>query len=867
MKIVCFSVVCIAFFSSIAFGQVRDDFSDGNFTVNPEWSGDTGQFEVNSYGQLHLNASGSDTSVLFTRSSRIQSTEWSFWMKMSFNTSSSNHARIYLSADTNLLSAISEGCFLQAGGGDDSLLIRKQAGTVVTTIHRFKSYKTLHSTNILRVKITHNDTGLWEAFIDTTGGSNYLSEGTFSNETLNSCRWFGLMCRYTSSNATKFYFDDIYVGPVLHDSIPPRISAVEAGSNGVLKLTFSEPVMNPDAEMRENYRRLSQNILPDSVLQDLHHPEIISVFLHDSLAQGTVDSLQIQHIRDLSGNSIGDTIVQFFCYQPKTYDVLIHEIMADPDPLVGLPAGEYAELYNRSEFPINMKDWSLQYGSYSKVFPPVILPSKGFLLIVKDSAFLNFGRCAVLFTSSTSLSNEGTRLILKDPFHHVIHSVSYSPDWYQGSFKGEGGWSLEMNDPGNPCGCLDNWSPSEDPAGGTPGRANSGNKKNPDVDSPVALRAVITGSATLNVTFSESMDSTTVCSSSRWRIFHPDGEWNLSAILPVPPDFSMVTLQFPQPFVRGIIYRLKVVDKMKDCAGNSCDTSRIVRFAIPDTIVEHDVVINEILSNPASGGSRFLELLNRSEKIVDLQSLVVSNRDTSEGFAANAMPLLSSGFLLFPGDHIAFTGSREDVVSRYRPPFPENIISMDGFPVFGDDTGTVVIARKDNLVIIDRMKYHAGMHYPLLATTEGVSLERNSPDLPSGDQDNWHSAAETVGFATPGYQNSHRLNSGEGSAEIEIQPELFSPDNDGRDDLLFLTIRENEPDYAVNIVVYDDRGRLIRQLANNVLTGSEGIFIWDGMTETRSKAPVGFYIMLVELTKPDGTVKRTMLTAVLGGNL
>ena len=62
--------------------QFSDDFSDGDFIRNLQWEGDTGKFEVNAAGQLHLLASGADTSVLVTANSRVERTEWSFWVKL-----------------------------------------------------------------------------------------------------------------------------------------------------------------------------------------------------------------------------------------------------------------------------------------------------------------------------------------------------------------------------------------------------------------------------------------------------------------------------------------------------------------------------------------------------------------------------------------------------------------------------------------------------------------------------------------------------------------------------------------------------------------------------------------------------------------
>jgi len=849
-------LVCIPFVSR---AQFQDDFSDGNLTANPAWMGDTGLFEVNSTAQLHLNASGSDTAVLMTRSNRISDTEWHFWVKLSFNTSSNNFARVYLAGDTNVLISNFHGYFLQLGGSDDSISFVKQSGSTITTLYRFKLYKTFHSTNTLRIKIIRNEAGWWEAGTDTTGGHNFSRDGSFFDNSFTTTRWFGIFCRYTSSNSTKFYFDDFYAGPIIRDTIPPKLLEVEALSERLLSLTFTEPLTSLSALNPENYRIASTASHPDSVQQEPVANERITIYFHEPLHEGQIDSLRLTGLSDLSGNRMADTIVPVCFRVARPYDVVINEILADPDPPVDMINAEFVELHNRTAFPVNLGNWSFQYGSYSKVFPSLLLPPGGFLLICKDSAWLHVAPCAVLFTSSTSLSNEGTTLVLRDSQGHVVHTITYGANWFRGSFKEDGGWSLEMVDVGNPCGCMENWEPSKDASGGTPGRSNSVSRNNPDETTPEMKRAVIADSNCLSVTFSESMDSLSLLPAISWQL--TPGSFSLLAVKPIAPDFKTVDLCFGENFLPGIIYGIRFKGHGSDCAGNEADTSLMVRFAIPEEADSVDLVINEVLSNPVSGGVRFVELYNRSDKIIDLQTLQLSDHDPSGGGAEVA----TSGRLIFPEEYALLTSDPDKVSFQYSRAVADAMCQMPRFPVFDDDTGTVILARRDNQVIIDRMKYRREMHYPLLASTEGVSLERSNPGWPSLDQDNWHSAAETAGYATPGYVNSHDLSSEGMEAGITISPEIFSPDNDGRDDLLMIHVREQEADCGVTIVIYDSGGRRVRLLANNVFTGSEGVFIWDGMTDAGTRARIGFYVILVELVWPDGTVRRVKRTVVAGG--
>jgi flagellar hook assembly protein FlgD len=99
---------------------------------------------------------------------------------------------------------------------------------------------------------------------------------------------------------------------------------------------------------------------------------------------------------------------------------------------------------------------------------------------------------------------------------------------------------------------------------------------------------------------------------------------------------------------------------------------------------------------------------------------------------------------------------------------------------------------------------------------------------------------------------------------ITLTPEIFSPDNDAKDDILLIRFHLDRPGYVANSAVYDIHGRIVRQLIRNELVSPEGVFSWDGTTDESTKASIGIYIIWIELFNPDGTVKHFKKVTVLG---
>jgi flagellar hook assembly protein FlgD len=96
---------------------------------------------------------------------------------------------------------------------------------------------------------------------------------------------------------------------------------------------------------------------------------------------------------------------------------------------------------------------------------------------------------------------------------------------------------------------------------------------------------------------------------------------------------------------------------------------------------------------------------------------------------------------------------------------------------------------------------------------------------------------------------------------------LFSPDNDGYNDVLNISYKLDEPGKAANVYIYDSKGRLIRHLIRNEQLAQDGTLSWNGINDDNEKAPIGIYVVYVELFNLSGKVNKYKLSCTLAGKL
>jgi len=264
------------------------------------------------------------------------------------------------------------------------------------------------------------------------------------------------------------------------------------------------------------------------------------------------------------------------------------------------------------------------------------------------------------------------------------------------------------------------------------------------------------------------------------------------------------------------------------------------------------LILTEILFNPRSGSSDFVEIYNNTNHSIDLKDLSIGriNLDT-----INSIRQISrKQFILESGNYLALSTNPDNIHKEYQVKNQSALYKITSLPVFNDDSGIAVLISNEKM--IDQLSYHEKMHFPLIKNTEGVSLERSKLNKPANETGNLRSATTASGGATPGYQNSQNSENPMNDEDFSIVTKTFSPDNDGFEDVFEMKYKIAAAGEVANIFIFNDQGVLIKKLLNNSTLNTEGTFIWDGLNEQSQLAPVGIYLVNVEIFNLEGKIKR-----------
>lgn len=380
-----------------------DDFTDKEIANNPQWIGDVDYFTVED-SVLQLNGKDSASNYnIFVPIEHRDSCEWSFRVKLDFNPSSLNFTKIYLLADNYIPDSVSKSYYikLDESNSDRISFYRYQSGKDSLL---FQSNTEFVKDVDTKVKIRYNK-GVWRVLTDL-GDNIYKSEGNrfFENKFI-SDGFFGINCSYkTVSRKDKFFFDDIYYGGHVNDTIRPKVEKVLVNSPNNITVCFSEPMNSIDSGINsvsseENYT-VNDTLSPIFVEYN-NSSKCARLDFNENLYKGGEMNLKIANVTD---NSI-------FLNKIIELDTVIYYSEVYPDSIFLTDTNQFVVYYNDKIY------WDKNY---------MILNS---IPVTSDFSYYNDSASLRITMSQNFINNEINRIEIPNIYNlnHIpsqIHTFS-----------------------------------------------------------------------------------------------------------------------------------------------------------------------------------------------------------------------------------------------------------------------------------------------------------------------------------------------------------------------------------------------------------------------------------------------------------
>lgn len=578
------SLFLIFFLPFFASAQINESFLDGNFINNPNWTGTTSNFFVNSNLELQSKATTTSTSFLFTPSEAFDNASWECWLKIVYTPSVNNYINIYIIADKEDISSGFNGYYIQVGGTSKDICLYLQEGTKKTKIIDGLDKRVEKNPLIITVKADRDEQGNFQLWSKIDNENDFTLEGKVQNTAILKTSYFGLFYSNTSTTGSAYFFDNILVtGNKAVDLLPPTMTSFAIEQPNGLKLSFSEPI----------------------------------------------------------------------------------------------------------------------------------------------------------------------------DFSKAIFSVDQQ------------------------------------------------------IGNPISQQ--------------------------------------------ISTDKTSISMLFERNFERAKIYNL-TIEGLTDLSQNEIELKQ-KSFGIVERIEQGDIIINEIMFENAENSVEYVELYNKSEKLLNVSTLIFSTLKTDG--AINTGISLPPQTVLLPQNYLVLCSDATKLAAYYSCDISTNIITTD-WNTLNNEKATVVICNAAKDSIYDQLTYDVKWHHILVKNPKGVALERINPALITQDSKSWHSAASETNYGTPGKVNSQfrELNSPITEEKmVWIDPEAFSPDNDGVDDLCFIRYKTLSNGFVANVSIFNAVGVKIYQLASNYLLSTDGFLTWDGRTNSGKNTNVGIYLLCFEMINPkDGKI-------------
>ncbi|MCC5942172.1 MAG: lamin tail domain-containing protein [Balneolaceae bacterium] len=510
---------------------------------------------------------------------------------------------------------------------------------------------------------------------------------------------------------------------------PFRILSAGLENDTDLLVQFTLPIQTPQLVGTGSFE-LSDGTSPSSV--SVANSETLRLSFSEPFDVGSYliianDITSLENGWELEENSEFE-FFRFDEYQPG--DIVINEFMYRPPE--GYP--RYVEIHNVSGRFLNLRDWELRRAegasSNGGAFSEFDLPIEpgGFVVITPNASLLEeiFGDGPWVqmnnYPGLTQTTPDRIRLI--DSEGDVVEFVDYNPSTWGGN-----GVALERRRTDLTPEFSENWDESPNELLGTPGQPN---EVNPNFEL-VAETVEALSREEVRVVFNADIRESDAIPAN-----FSVGGTNPESI--VFENGNEVLLEFSSNLSRG--ERTLTINSVRTLGGFEIASNSQYSFFVFDPHQSGDIVINEFMYRPASGFVRYVELYNRSNRLINLRDWELRR---AEGAPSNGGVFSDSDLAIQPGGYIVITPDDELLEEIYGSgPW----VQMNNFPGF-----TQTVADQIRLINPDGDVEQFIEYVPSTWGGNGVSLERRSVSSPENNLNNWGESLAEL-FGTPGEVNT-----------------------------------------------------------------------------------------------------------------
>ncbi len=268
-----------------------------------------------------------------------------------------------------------------------------------------------------------------------------------------------------------------------------------------------------------------------------------------------------------------------------------------------------------------------------------------------------------------------------------------------------------------------------------------------------------------------------------------------------------------------------------------------------------DLIITEIMFDPNEDNSEYIEIINTTEDPIELGGWKIKIDENQYSLSEYSFIFNKKSYFVISSDSSIY--NNYSWLQDYENLKIKNVNSL-GLT----NSGKTIYVIDNKNEIIDSVFYSDSWHNSAFENVKNISLELINVELDRTKSNNWSSSVSSFG-GTPGRQNSIFIDKKITKTKLNISPNPFSPDNDGFEDFTIISFNLEEPISQIRIRIFDSRGRIVRNLSNNLSVGSSGEIIFDGLDERKNPLKIGIYIVLFEAVNSRNAVIETLKEVVV----